>query len=496
MSDSLNILDTLGVKEVDSLNPNERRLFTEVQLAIDRKRQRDIKEMEEKKKNQAEQKSKLTKVRMILEEMKSLSKRFDEEDEEDRMSYIDSVSLDHDYSILPDVSSDEEVEDTNESNTSQNPLNSTFSMPSIESLDSLLETSTKKSSTTIEVIPDEEDPWLQMLSSVKNMRSSYHTTRWRRTKNRQQDYGIKVDQRLMNFLVGSSLSKQNNLKEVKDVLDQNPKPKKNKRVSEETRSREPTPSRLTPSHPRSKLLRIDHKIKESIESYETDLKSKVHESEERIELLNEIIALRKKLLETESKLGIKRTRPPRRRKTKAVHSVNSSLDSSCSSPSTSVASIASSVASPETPVSRMSHTSLNPVPSPSPSLAESVALSFVSSNATKMSKPKSYESYIQSAMKRQGLQSSKASSSGYSSQFSNSRASYISQVPCKIPLKGFPATQASVRSKVLQWTQQMPVDDQNPQTPPTPMSWADGASDINPLSPIDFSDLDFSLNVE
>jgi hypothetical protein len=446
-------------------------------------------------------KRKLHEVKRILLEMKSLTKSLDESDddeddhpqEQDCIPVFDSVSLDHDYvtqySIIPDLSSDDDDEkEINEKETKtayEDPAKRPLSMPSLGGIDSLPDMKSQPKTEIEVVIESEEEDSSEVIERIKMDQREYNNIRYRRTKNKQLDYPVYLGEELKRLLIKSSKRRISRVKLISIET--------GVRIQKTFKKTATTPlTKVTPTLPMSKLSRIDHKIAKSIEVYERDMKEQIQESDERFALLNEVVELRKKLAEKESALKLKkRTRTPKRipSRSNAENCLGSigeasslespvSLTTSLFCPSQTNNLSLSRVSSPSP-----SHTSLGPVPSPSPS-CESIALSLPTS--IRSSKP--YESYIDTVMKREGLQSSKASSSGCSQSGYSSRASSVMS-----PKRGkMEINSKKVTQKVLLWKDRHPVDDSEPRTPPTPLYWSENASDINePYSPINFDDLDF-----
>ena len=472
------------------LTQQEKHVFKQVQNALQERLTFPPKEWRsqiKKKEMQQSHQSKVDKVKKILQEMKSLTKPLDDEEQTERLPVIfDNVCFDHDYakqrSILPDLSSDDD-DDDKEDIVKPNTNRSSSTFLNMPSLDSILLEEKPLPKTTIEVVIEDEEDWSGVVDKVRENEMKYNSLRCQRTKNKQLDYQVILTEELKRLFAKTSRKIS---RSKLDIME-----------SEHSCSRQPvkkqleTPvTKVTPIIPKRKLMRIDHNISKSIEVYEKEMKEKVNKSDERVALLHEVIQLRKLLYQKESALKInKKTRTPRRSRPK-IDDVASSGEISSQGSSVSVElcpnspCLESQVCSPVP-----SHASLDAVPSPTPSCEGSIAISLPPSLAFATKEHNIYESYIESVMRRDGLNSSKASSSGYSQSACSSNTSGFMS-PALRRTKHVNAR--SITQKVMQWKHRLPREDSRPKTPPTPLFWTENASDITgPRSPINFDGLDF-----
>ena len=467
-----------------------------------------------KKKMQQSHQSKVDKVKKILQEMKSLTKPLDDEEQTERLPVIfDNVCFDHDYakqrSILPDLSSDDD-DDDKEDIVKPNTNRSSSTFLNMPSLDSILLEEKPLPKTTIEVVIEDEEDWSGVVDKVRENEMKYNSLRCQRTKNKQLDYQVILTEELKRLFAKTSRKISRSKLEIME--------------SEHSRCRQPVKKQLETSDtkatsiiPKRKLMRIDHKISKSIKVYEKEMKEKVNESNEGVQvdkcvvaeqsiqslstplpqrtcppvaLLHEVIQLKKLLHQKESVLKInKRTRTPRRSRPK-IDNIASSGEMSSQGSSVSVKfcpnspCLDSQVCSPVT-----SHALLDAVPSPTPSCEGSIAISLPPSLASATKEHNIYESYFDSVMRRDELNSSKASSSGYSQSVCSSNTSYFMS-PALHRTKHVNAR--SITQKVMQWKHRLPREHSRPKTPRTPLFWTDNASDITGSgSPINLDGLDF-----
>ena len=489
-----------GIKHVHENQANKRTLDMDMDMDVD---------VDTQEKLDPQQKSKLSRVREILAEMTSLTKGFDEQeddikscvesvfsvksvsldhgcsldhgysinqglsDENDANSCIESiysahsVHHDHGYSVLPDLS-DEEDDET----SLMNKDSSLESMPTLNRLELLLRQQLVASSQESQDDPEISDVWFNTWQEVSKCKQEYLEKKSRRRLAAVGlDYEASLSDRLADILFKTDVAKDAYIAHRLSELEKQPQ-------EEVGKPSNIVCTRMTRSLDKKSLLRIDVPIQESIKSY-GQIKKEVTDSDEKLKLLNEISKLKRLLEKKDALLKTQRTRTrTTRTRTKSKKTSTISISSQAphvtpqSSQETSCTPI-SSLPSPSVPIQHL----LLPIPSPTGSSESCVS---ASSRCT-------YDSFMETLLKKKSSRS-QASSSGYSSAYScsTSCSTNVGRSSHAFKKHGLGRVGSpSFQKKVLDWNQL-----EDPRTPPTPLFWDENASDVPRIpSPINFDGL-------